>query len=112
MQRVGPTGETAPLELSYSDAGARIGVSRTHVRKLLNEAQDRGLVRLTRGASQLVEPKPALVKAFDRFLANSMAGHDLIYNLALARRVEMDTKNWPRMSGHAKPSCKVDCRAT
>jgi hypothetical protein len=66
MQKVGPTGETAPLELSYSDAGARVGVSRTHVRKLLNEAQDRGLVRLTRGASQLVEPKPALVKAFDR----------------------------------------------
>ena len=102
MQKVGPMGATAPLELSYSDTGARVGVSRTHVRKLLNEAEDRGLVSLTRGADQFVEPKPALVKAFDRFFAESMAGHDLIYNLALACRV--DTKDWPQMSVRAKPS--------
>jgi len=95
MQKVGPMGETAPHELSYSDAGASVGVSRTHVRKLLNEAEDRGLVSLTRGAGQFVEPKLALVKAFDRFLAESMAGHDLIYNLALACRADEDTKVSP-----------------
>jgi len=52
------------------------------------------------------------VKAFDRFLAESMAGHDLIYNLALACRADTDTKDWQRMSARAEAMCKVDCRAT
>ena len=97
--------------LSYTDIGARFGISRTHVRELLDDAAQHGDVSLSGRGERLVELKPSILQAFDRFLANSMAGHDLIYNLALARRVEMDTKNWPRMSGHAKPSCKVDCRA-
>ena len=112
MQMVGPIGDATPLELSFSDIGARIGASRTHARNLLKDAEEQGLVRLTRGAGQFVEPTPALVQAFDRFVAESMAVHDLIYNLALARRVDMDTKDWPRMSGPAKPSRNVDLRAT
>ena len=40
-------GGAAPLEVSYSDLGGRFGVSRTHVRKLLVEAEEMDLVRLT-----------------------------------------------------------------
>jgi DNA-binding MarR family transcriptional regulator len=73
----------APEEISYSDIGARFGVSRTHVRKILQEAERQGLVRLTRDGGQFVQLSPELVEAFDRFLAAGMSGHDLIYNLAL-----------------------------
>jgi DNA-binding MarR family transcriptional regulator len=79
----GASGDTAGEGISYSDIGARFGVSRTHVRKILQEAEREGLVRLTRGGGQFVELKPELVDAFDRFLAAGMSGHDLIYNLAL-----------------------------
>lgn len=89
MQMVGPMGEATPFELSFSDIGIRIGVSRTHVRNLLEEAERQGLVRLSRGASRFAEPRPALMRAFDRFVAESMVAHDLIYNLALARGVDM-----------------------
>jgi hypothetical protein len=81
MQMAGPAGDAAPF--SYSDIGARFGVSRTHVQKLLAEAQAKDLVRLTKGSSQLVQVMPALVRAFDRFMADGMSGHDLIYKLAL-----------------------------
>lgn len=76
-------GNLAQEEISYSDIGARFGVSRTHVRKILQEAERRGLVHLTRDGGQFVQLTPELVEAFDRFLAAGMSGHDLIYNLAL-----------------------------
>jgi hypothetical protein len=58
-------------------------VSRTHVRKVLQEAEGGGLVRLTKEGGRSVEIAPALVQAFDRFVADGMSGHDLIYKLAL-----------------------------
>ncbi len=70
---------------SYSDIGDRFGVSRTFVRKLLQEAEGQGLLSLTKHNGQFVEVMPALVAAFDRFVAASMSGHDLIYNLALQK---------------------------
>jgi DNA-binding MarR family transcriptional regulator len=76
-------GGRAPDEMSYSDIGARFGVSRTHVRKVLQEAEREGLLRLTKNGSPFVHLSPELVEAFDRFLAAGMSGHDLIYNLAL-----------------------------
>jgi hypothetical protein len=83
MQTVESGGEATPLALSFAELGARFGVSRTHVRSLLREAEAQGLVGVTSG--QFVAAMPALVAAFDRFLAESMAGHDLIYTLALER---------------------------
>ena len=81
LQLAGPGGEsTAPI--SYSDIGARFGVSRTQVRKLLEEAERQGLARLARGREPAVQLTPALVEAFDRFVADTMAGHDLVYKLA------------------------------
>jgi DNA-binding MarR family transcriptional regulator len=85
MQMIGSGGDAAPLELSFAELGTRFGVSRTHVRSLLREAEAQGLVRVTSGDSPFVAATPALVEAFDRFVAESMAGHDLIYVRALAR---------------------------
>lgn len=82
MQLADPSGDTM-REIAYTDIGARFGVSRTQVRKLLQEAEKSGLVRLMRGRSQFVHLTPKLIEAFDRFIADTMAGHDLVYKLAL-----------------------------
>jgi DNA-binding MarR family transcriptional regulator len=76
-------GGQEPLKVSYSDLGDRFGVSRTHVRKLLVDAEELDLVRLTKAGGRFVELKPQLLQAFDRFIADSMSGHDLCYQLAL-----------------------------
>ena len=83
MQLAGPKGGAMREEVSYSDIGASFGVSRTHVRVILQEAEAQGLVRLTKDGGQYVQVMPELVEAFDRFVADSMSGHDLIYNLTL-----------------------------
>jgi DNA-binding FadR family transcriptional regulator len=46
-------------------------VSRTHVRKILQEVEGGGLVRLMKRGGGFVEIAPALVQAFDRFVADS-----------------------------------------
>jgi hypothetical protein len=71
--------------LSYSDIGARFGVSRTHVRALLEDAAEHGDVSLSGRGGRLVELKPSLRHAFDRFLADAMSGHDMLYKLARER---------------------------
>ena len=87
MQLAGVKGEATKKEISYSDIGDRFGTSRTFVRKLLQEAEGQGLLSLTKHNGQFVEVMPELVQAFDRFVAASMSGHDLIYNLALQKAV-------------------------
>jgi DNA-binding MarR family transcriptional regulator len=71
--------------LSYSDIGARFGVSRTHVRTLLEDAAQHGDVSLSGRGGRLVELRPSILHAFDRFVADSMSGHDLLYKLARER---------------------------
>jgi DNA-binding FadR family transcriptional regulator len=71
------------LELSYEDTGALFGVSRTHVRKVLQDAEQDGLVALSGRGLRCVELKPAVWRAFDRFVAESMSGHDLLFRIAL-----------------------------
>jgi DNA-binding MarR family transcriptional regulator len=71
--------------LSYTDIGARFGVSRTHVRALLEDAAEHGDMSLTGRAGRLVELQPSILQAFDRFLADAMWSHDWIYKLALER---------------------------
>jgi hypothetical protein len=75
--------DTEPLKVTYSDLGKRFGVSRTHVRKLLEAAEQIKLLRLTKSNGQFIELKPELVQAFDRLVADAMSGHDLCYNLTL-----------------------------
>jgi hypothetical protein len=72
-----------PLEVSYSDLGGRFGVSSTHVRNLLQAAEELDLVRLAKARGQLVQLKPQLLGAFDRLVADAMSGFDFCYQLAL-----------------------------
>jgi hypothetical protein len=83
IQMARATGEDAAKGLLYSDIGARFGVSRTHVRDILVEAEAAGFVHLSDRGGQSVQLTPAVMQAFDRFIADSMSGHDLMYQIAL-----------------------------
>jgi DNA-binding MarR family transcriptional regulator len=83
IQMAGGPGGARRFRFSYSEMGDRFGVSRTHVRKLLTEAEAMELVRLTKAGGQFVEVTPRLMQAFDRFTADAMSGFDLSYQLAL-----------------------------
>jgi len=72
--------------LSYADIGLRFGVSRTHVRALLSEAESLGLTQLAGRGGRLVHLTPPLLAAFDRLFADSMAVLDLIHALTLSAR--------------------------
>jgi DNA-binding MarR family transcriptional regulator len=71
--------------VSYQDIGPRFGVSRTHVRLLMEDVAQHGDVSLSGRARRLVELQPSLLQAFDRFLAEIMSGHDLLYRLTRER---------------------------
>lgn len=71
--------------LSYSAIGVRFGISRTHVRALLEDAAEHGDVSLSGRGGRLVELRPSILQAFDRFLADAMSSHDWTYKLALER---------------------------
>jgi DNA-binding MarR family transcriptional regulator len=71
--------------VTYQDIGPRFGVSRTHVRLLMEDAAQHGDVSLSGRARRLVELQPSILQAFDRFLAEAMSGHDLLYRLTLER---------------------------
>jgi hypothetical protein len=68
--------------LSYADIGIRFGVSRTHVRAMLQDAERAGLARLSGRGGRLVELMPSVRQAFARFVADSMSGHDLLFQIA------------------------------
>ena len=85
VQMFGAAGGNAVEMLSYTDIGARFGVSRTHVRTILQDAEQAGLVALSGRGGRLVELKPAVLRAFDRFVADGMSGHDLLHRIALSR---------------------------
>jgi hypothetical protein len=85
VQMAQAAGDNAAEKLSYADIGTRFGVSRTHVRMLLQDAERAGLVGLSGQAGRLVELKPAVLGAFDRFVAASMSGHDLLFRIARSR---------------------------
>ena len=73
----------ASSALSYTEIGTRFGVSRTHVRMVLKEAEENGDVILHGRGGRHVELRPSLIQAFDRFLADIMSGNDLLFQLAL-----------------------------
>jgi DNA-binding MarR family transcriptional regulator len=77
--------------LTYADIGKRFGVSRTHVRALLEDAAQHGDVTLSGRGGRLVELKEPILLSFDRFLADAMSGHDLLYRLALERMAKEAT---------------------
>jgi hypothetical protein len=67
-------------QLSQADIGDLFGISRTHVRNVLKDAEDAGLVEMR---TRKFLPTPALCDGFDRFFADTASGHDLMHRLAL-----------------------------
>jgi hypothetical protein len=69
--------------LSYTNIGALFGVSRTHVREILLQAERAGFVQLSGRGGQLVQLTPAVMQVFDHFIADSLSGLDLMFQIAL-----------------------------
>jgi hypothetical protein len=70
--------------VSYADAADRFGVSRTHVRSLMETAQAAGLVKLIGRGGRSVEILPRFWASHDRGMAVGMYLHDATY-LAVMR---------------------------
>ena len=70
----------------YAEIGDRFGISRTHVRSILIEAQDAGLVRLDGRGGHRVQVLPAFLASYDRAVAAGMLSHDMVHALATGRR--------------------------
>jgi hypothetical protein len=69
--------------LAYAEVGDRFGISRTHVRRMLVEAQDAGLVKLHGRGGHRVEILPRFWSSHDRGLAIGMYLHDASYLAAM-----------------------------
>ncbi|HEY1943654.1 MAG TPA: hypothetical protein VGH40_16205 [Roseiarcus sp.] len=78
IQTVGAEPEETSVRLSFAEIGERFGATRTHVRVILQDAEKVGLVDLS---GNQVTLRRRIWRAFDSFIANSMAGHDLLYKL-------------------------------
>lgn len=92
LHLAGTDGDTE-REIDYSDIGTRFGVSRTQVRKLLEDAEAKGLVRLNHGRTLSALPTQALLEAFDCLVADTMVAHDLSFHLAAGNPVEAFSKS-------------------
>lgn len=66
----------------YGWAAERCGISRPHVRKLLKEAEARGLVILSGQRAVTVQITPVLDAAVRRWTAAALSATDLVSNLA------------------------------
>ncbi len=67
----------------YMEAADRFGVSRTHVRNLMNAAQSAGLVRIVGRGGHSIEILPRHWASYDRGLAVGMYLHDAVHLLAM-----------------------------
>lgn len=67
----------------YADVGDRFGISRTHVRKLLTAAEERGLVKLHARGGHRVEILPRMWASHDEGISGGMYLHDMIYLAAM-----------------------------
>jgi biotin operon repressor len=91
----------------YADVGKRFGVSRTHVRKLLNAAQEIGLIRLQGRGGHRVQILPRLWESYDRGLAAGMFVHDALHAVVTGRRADVAANvaaNAAVQQGHTEPA--------
>lgn len=72
--------EADESRLSLADIGDRFGITRTHVRNVLKDAEDAGLVQ---ASGRKFSPTQALFDGFDLYFADVASGHDLMHRLAL-----------------------------
>ncbi len=77
--------------LAYAEVGDRFGISRTHVRRLLVEAQDAGLVKLHERGGHRVEILQRFWTSHDRGLAIGMYLNDAAY-LATTKSLEQASR--------------------
>ena len=85
LQAALAAGDELHAALPYGHVGERFGLSRTHVRRLLETAQDAGLVRLHERGGRRVEILPRLWASHDSALACRMYLYDLVH-VAASRR--------------------------
>jgi hypothetical protein len=77
------TGDPAAA-VPYMEVADRLGVSRTHIRNLMNSAEAAGLVRITGRGGRSIEILPRHWASYDRGLAVGMYLHDAV-NLVVMR---------------------------
>jgi DNA-binding FadR family transcriptional regulator len=65
------------------EAADRFGVSRTHIRNLMNAAQSAGLVRIVGRGGHSIEILPKHWASYDRGLAVGMYLHDAVNLVAM-----------------------------
>ena len=75
--------DATPRRSFFADVAASFGISRTHVRITLQHAWEVGLVRMSEDSIVMMPP---LVAAFERFVADVMAGHDFMFRAATRDR--------------------------
>jgi hypothetical protein len=71
--------------IPYIDAADRFGVSRTHVRNLMADAEKAGLVKITGRGGHSIQILPRFWASYDRGLAVAMYLHDAV-TLVVARQ--------------------------
>jgi DNA-binding MarR family transcriptional regulator len=78
--------------IPYMDVADRFGVSRTHVRNLMNTAQSAGLVKIVGRGGRSIEILPRHWSSYDRGLAVGMYLHDVANLVAMRQwtRGDMD----------------------
>ena len=79
LQAAFATGDPSHAAVPYTDVGERFGLSRTHVRRLLDAAAEAGLVKLHARGGHRVEILPRLWASHDRGMSCGMYFHDMIY---------------------------------
>ncbi|WP_246731537.1 hypothetical protein [Methylocapsa sp. S129] len=79
LGRESPEGVSHPA--SFADLGERFGVSRTHIRIVLHDAERIGLLKMSDRGVILA---PELASEFDRFLANQMSENDRLFRAAMS----------------------------
>jgi hypothetical protein len=84
MKLIQASDDASPGGINFTDLGARFAVSRTHIRALLEEAEQLHLVELTGRGRRRVRLLPPLLAAYDQFTADSMAAHELTHRMALS----------------------------
>jgi hypothetical protein len=71
--------DATPRRAFFADVAASFGISRTHVRLTLQQAQEIDLISMS---EECIVMLPSLIAAFERFVADVMAGHDFMFRAA------------------------------
>lgn len=97
---IGATGPDNPVrEVTFAELGQRFGMSRSHVRNVLRDAEGAGLVARSGPRGVFHHLTPRCVASFDRFVAEALASSDLSCAIAVAGQAH-----------HHRDSCLPDDR--